>query len=288
MGLLPLVASGACVADAREIAARLGTQVLVDAQPRALTEPDFVLELTCEGLFLQQTGPKAPHGVAVDFTQGAVDHRRKFGGGNGQMIAKACGVKSGCYPLVLDATAGLGRDAFVLASLGCTLGMVERAPEVYELLRAGLAMSRARAEGDPELAQILTRMQLAPARISSLEFLQRLAGAPEACPRPHVIYLDPMFPSREKSADVKKDMKAFHSVVGADLDADALLPLAIAQAEYRVVVKRPRKAPFLNGATPSYQLEGKSSRFDIYTRKKMPDALQVPSDALHAIYTILE
>jgi len=82
-----------------------------------------------------------------------------------------------------------------------------------------------------------------------------------------------MFPERQKSADVKKEMNASHSIVGADLDADRLLPLALEKAQYRVVVKRPRKAPFLNNQPPSYQLEGKTSRFDIYTRKKMPEVL---------------
>jgi 16S rRNA (guanine1516-N2)-methyltransferase len=90
---------------------------------------------------------------------------------------------------------------------------------------------------------------------------------------PDVIYLDPMFPERQKTADVKKEMAAFHSIVGKDEDADALLPLALARVNYRVVVKRPRKAPFLNNQTPSYQLEGKSSRYDIYTLKKLPDQL---------------
>jgi 16S rRNA (guanine1516-N2)-methyltransferase len=93
--------------------------------------------------------------------------------------------------------------------------------------------------------------------------------------RPDVIYLDPMFPDRQKSADVKKEMAAFHHVVGKDEDADSLLEKALAKANYRVVVKRPRKAPFINNKTPSYQLEGKSSRYDIYTIKKMPEGLGV-------------
>ena len=64
-------------------------------------------------------------------------------------------------------------------------------------------------------------------------------------------------------------MRAFHAIVGADLDAADLLPQALRLAEYRVVVKRPRKAPFLNELAPNFQLLGKSSRYDIYTLKKM-------------------
>jgi 16S rRNA (guanine1516-N2)-methyltransferase len=82
-----------------------------------------------------------------------------------------------------------------------------------------------------------------------------------------------MFPDRQKSAEVKKEMAAFHHLVGKDEDADALLAKALARAVYRVVVKRPRKAAFIADKAPSYQLEGKSSRYDIYTLKKMPEHL---------------
>lgn len=267
---LPIVTSPAFITEATQIAGRLGASVIQAENPRDITSHEFVLWFTDSGLGLQQTGPKAPNAIAVNFTEGAVDHRRKFGGGKGQMIAKACGVKAGCYPHILDATAGLGRDAFVLASLGCRMTLIERSPIVYELLKDGLERGRLfAASEDAELAEILNRLALVPEHIDSLAFLNRLTDID----RPDVIYLDPMFPERQKSADVKKEMKAFHSIVGADLDADALLPLALEQANYRVVVKRPRKAPFLNSQAPSYQLEGKSSRFDIYTRKKMPDTL---------------
>lgn len=84
-----------------------------------------------------------------------------------------------------------------------------------------------------------------------------------------VVYLDPMFPHNDKSALVKKEMRAFRPVVGDDLDADQLLDAALAIAENRVVVKRPRKAPFLADRKPSLQFQGKSSRYDIYPLKKL-------------------
>ena len=87
-----------------------------------------------------------------------------------------------------------------------------------------------------------------------------------------MVYLDPMFPERKKSAQVKKEMQIFHALIGADLDADQLLENALERANYRVVVKRPRIAPFLNNQKPSYQLEGKSSRYDIYTNKALPNS----------------
>jgi 16S rRNA (guanine1516-N2)-methyltransferase len=262
-------------AEAAAVAGQLGVHLLLNIEPDRLDDPAFVVLCDRHGLSLQQTGRKAPGPVRVDFASGAVDHRRKFGGGKGQMIARAVGVKAGVYPAVLDATAGLGRDAFVLASLGCRVRMLERSPVVHALLADGLARGRQTAEeADRELWEILERMTLLP--VDGQVYLDSLADAL----RPDVIYLDPMFPERQKSADVKKEMRAFHTLVGSDEDAPGLLSAALARARYRVVVKRPRKAPFVDERSPSYQLEGKSSRYDIYTLHKLPEKLP-PASAIN-------
>ncbi len=86
---------------------------------------------------------------------------------------------------------------------------------------------------------------------------------------PQVIYLDPMFPHRDKSALVKKEMRLFRPIAGDDDDAPELLAAALALAPHRGVVKRPRKAPAVAGEKPGYALEGKSSRFDVYARKSL-------------------
>lgn len=266
--LLPVVCNAVDQhALAGDIARQWQQPLLLNVDPAALTDAEFVFLIDDQGLALQQTGRKAPGPVRAGFIDGAVDHRRKFGGGKGQMIARAVGLRAGVLPQVLDATAGLGRDAFVLASLGCAVTLLERSPVIYRLLEDGLQRARQHAVvHDPGLHAIVTLMQLHPE--NALEYL----GAARV-PLADVIYLDPMFPTREKSADVKKEMKIFHDIVGKDEDADGLLEPALQAARYRVVVKRPRKAPFLAGRTPSFQLEGKSSRYDIYTLKKMPDRL---------------
>ena len=221
-------------------------------------DSEFALQLGEGGLQLVELGPQAPGPVKVDFVEGAVAHRRLFGGGTGQMIAKAVGVQPGVRPQVLDATAGLGRDAFVLASLGCNMTLIERQPLIAALLEDGLV----RARGSAEVAAIAAQMRLLQG--NAIELLS--AWADEA---PQVIYLDPMFPHRDKSALVKKEMRLFRPLVGDDLDAPALLAAALALASHRVVVKRPRKAPCIDGAKPTYVLEGKSSRYDIYTKKAL-------------------
>ena len=78
-----------------------------------------------------------------------------------------------------------------------------------------------------------------------------------------------MFPHRDKSALVKKEMRLFRPLAGDDDDAPDLLEAALALATHRVVVKRPRKAPAIAGKPPAYHLEGNSSRFDIYTKKSL-------------------
>lgn len=223
-----------------------------------LGDAGFALQLGLEGLQFAELGPEAPGPVRVDFVSGAVAHRRLFGGGSGQMIAKAVGVQPGVRPSVLDATAGLGRDAFVLAELGCTVDLIERQPLVAALLEDGLL----RARQDAEVGEIVGRMTLHCG--NAIELMRAWAGEP-----PQVIYLDPMFPHREKSALVKKEMRLFRQIVGDDDDAPALLSAALALASHRVVVKRPRKAPVVTGEKPGYALEGKSSRFDIYPKKSL-------------------
>ena len=240
-------------ARAEALAARLGLPLSGEA--------GFALQLGPQGLQLLDLAPGAPGAVRADFLEGASAHRRLFGGGSGQMIAKAVGLKPGVRPRVLDATAGLGRDAFVLAQLGCTLDLIERQPIVAELLADALS----RAQDDPEVGPIVARMHL---RVGDAIALMR--AWTDAVPE--VIYLDPMFPERDKSALVKKEMRLFKTLVGGDDDAPELLEEALALASHRVVVKRPRKAPVVTGRPPSHALEGKSSRYDIYALKALSRA----------------
>ena len=239
------------------LAVRLGLPRIGDAA--------YALQFTDQGLRLTMLGEGAPGPVIVDFVGGAVAHRRVFGGGAGQMIAKAVGIQSGVRPTVLDATAGLGKDAFVLASLGCEMSLIERQPLIGALLEDGLA----RGADDFEVAPIVARMKLLKG--NSIDVMRNWEGEP-----PQVIYLDPMFPHREKTALVKKEMRLFRPLTGDDDDAPALLEAALGLASHRVVVKRPRKAPCIEGPKPSHALDGKSSRYDIYALKALKASARKP------------
>lgn len=226
-----------------------------------IEENGFVLVLNNDGLALH-TINLTGKGISIraNFHDASTIYRRKKGGGKGQMIAKAVGLKSRVYPNVLDATAGLGKDAFVLASLGCQVALLERSPIVHALLEDGLKQARkfGLAE-DSELLRILDRMKLIGG--DAMDYMDAMLPAE----RPDVVYLDPMFPPRTKSAQVKKEMQVLHQLLDVDDGGNALLESAIKIARSRVVVKRPRVAPTLSGFEPSYTLEGKRNRFDVYT-----------------------
>lgn len=224
-----------------------GIVLFVGSHPE---QPGYRLEL-------RQTGKDAPGPVIAEFVTGKVRHRRLYGGGQNQALARAIGMKSGIKPWVLDATAGLGKDAFVLASLGCRVDLLERSPIVHALLENGLQ----RAAADFATNKIVNeRMRLI--FTDTIQYLKDL----NIKQRPDVIYMDPMYPDRSKSALVKKEMRLFKMVIGNDLDADELLHIALTSPVKRVVVKRPRQAPYIGGLEPFTMIQTKNTRYDVYIR----------------------
>ena len=217
-----------------------------EKSPLALVQTDDRLELR------KLDEPKLG-AVYVDFVGGTMAHRRKFGGGRGEAIAKAVGIKGSALPTVIDATAGLGRDAFVLAAIGCQVRLVERHPVVFLLLQDGLN----RAYQDEEIGEMLQQNL----RLLNVHHINELDPNSDYA---DVVYLDPMYPHKQKSALVKKEMRVFQHLVGADLDSDELLLPALQLAQKRVVVKRPDYAEFLCGKQPHFSRETKNHRFDIY------------------------
>ncbi len=265
--LLGIHCTSSVLASQAERLATALQQPLLKTPPHTIDNGSFVLLVSETGVSLQATGKKVAGPIMVDFTAGATAHRRQFGGGKGQMIAKAIGIKNAFRPHVLDVTAGLGQDAFVLATLGCRMSLVERSPIVHALLDDGL--KRAQLVADESLLSVVSRIELA--HDNSIEYIKALSEPVD------VIYLDPMFPERNNKAQVNKNMQAFHSLVGEDNDAGNLLQQALQKVIYRVVVKRPRKAPSIDQQFPELALpkpnivfEGKSTRYDVYTLKKMP------------------
>ena len=190
--------------------------------------------------------------LRVDFVSGAIAHRLRFGGGRGQALAKAMGLRSGKTPMVVDATAGLGRDSFLLASLGAQVTMIERSEKMHGLLVQG--MKRAAQEGG-EFRELIGRMTLLKGDAKDL-----LLGMSA-----EVILIDPMHPPRTNSALVKRELRQVREIVGTDEDAADLVRVALQNALSRVVLKWPAKADPITGIQPcSHQIVGKSTRYDVF------------------------
>jgi 16S rRNA (guanine1516-N2)-methyltransferase len=223
-----------------------------------ITEPPgaaYYLCLNEQGLQLRPAGQRAPGSIRIDFVGGALAHRRRFGGGRGQPLARAAGMKPGFNPTVWDATAGLGRDGFVLASLGCRVTLCERSAILAALLQDALQ----RATADEEIGGwVCGRLRMVHG--DSRELLQNLAEERQA----EVVYLDPMYPPGKEHVLVKKEIRTLQELLGPERDSDALLEIALKSARRRVVVKRPRRAGWLNDKKPDTCIISKKTRYDIY------------------------
>lgn len=214
-------------------------------------ESGLYLQIHNNVLGLADASEKKVLPVEVDFASPASLYRKQHGGGRKEPIVKAIGLKGNDSWHVIDATPGLGRDAFVLASVGCKVTMIERSPIVAALLEDGIR----RLKLDyPDLADLLSLQHG-----NSADVMQYFEGESV-----NAIYLDPMFPHKKKSALVKKEMRLFQQLLGHDPDADALLSPARKLATHRVVVKRPNSAEVLAGENPTMAIESKKHRFDVY------------------------
>lgn len=185
----------------------------------------------------------------IDFLEGKLAFRKKHRTRQELLIRAIGGPPE--KNRIIDATAGIGRDAFIMASFGYSVLMLERSKLLADLLADGLK-----------------RLQAATSAFSNFKLLHTdaidyLKQVPEL-ERPEIIYLDPMFPEREKSALVKKELRIVKELVGEDVDSEVLFATAREIALKRVIVKRPVRANWLDSIKPNFSLMGKACRFDVY------------------------
>ncbi|MCW5213219.1 class I SAM-dependent methyltransferase [Desulfobulbus sp. TB] len=257
--------------QAQEVAARLGLPI---EPPQCSsvhwvrsTEQDnrLLLRVSVDGLeLIKPNDPKLSGSVRVDFTAGHAAFRRKQQ--KKELLVRAVegkGGKGGASLKIIDATGGLGRDSFLLAAAGHQVSIFECEPVIAVLLSDGLA----RARTHPETAEMAQRIKLiAKDAVLALEAMQEIAAVETGKEGEgvDVVYLDPMFPERRKSALVKKELQMLQLLAQPDAAPEKLLAAALEVARQRVVVKRPLKAPFLTTLAPSHSLPGKTVRFDVY------------------------
>lgn len=227
--------------EAEELAARLGLALL-----ESLPGDGAALVLDADGLSLRR-GELAVRG---DFTQ--MLPRLREQNLRGELLVRAVKGRGGDRPLhVVDATAGLGEDALLLAAAGHTVLLFEQNPVIAAMLRDALE----RAARDPALSQIVSRMHLTEG--DSVVGLGKLKFPPDA------VVLDPMFPARRKSGLIGKKLQLLQVLEQPCADEPALLQAAIGAEPAKIVIKRPLKGPYLAGRKPSYALTGKAIRYDV-------------------------
>jgi 16S rRNA (guanine1516-N2)-methyltransferase len=179
----------------------------------------------------------------LDFLNSS-DYTRVAHRGKSELIAKAVGLPKGPQK-VFDATLGLAQDAWFLARLGAEVEGCERSPVVYLLLADALIRS-----GESRL---------------KFHYGDSAHWIREKKSKFSVVYIDPMFPEKKKSALPRKEMRIFRKWVGEDADAQLLFETALESSAERVVVKRPMKSPSLTAKHPIHSFEGQTVRYDLYT-----------------------
>lgn len=241
-----ILTPGGDAAEAEALAGKLGVSLAIGEVADVLPEGGVALVFCADGVVLTDGSMN----IAGDFSKLAP--RCTPSNLSSEMLVRAVKIKGLDRPAeVIDATAGLGEDSFLLAAAGCRVRMFEYDPVISALLSDALR----RAKNDPGLSAIASRMELVCA--DSTEAL------PEISPAPDVVLLDPMFPERQKSGLVKKKFQLIHRIE-APCDAEEKLLLAAKAAHPRkIVIKRPAKGGLLANAKPSYSLSGKAIRYDV-------------------------
>lgn len=210
----------------------------------------FILEFAAHQLQLRRLGSRDDP-LAVDFSRRRLTQRT-----HSESIVRAVEGRHSRSRTVIDSTAGMGTDAFVLAQAGHTVTLVERHPDIAALLEDGLA----RAALDPLSQPVVARMRVVCSDASRvLESCGGLAA-------PEVVYLDPLFPPSGKHALPKKAMQWLRILGEGVSDDESLFALARAVAREKVVVKRPIRGLAIGGYSPTYTVKGRLVRFDVYVR----------------------
>ncbi|MBO1927208.1 class I SAM-dependent methyltransferase [Thiomicrorhabdus sp. 6S2-11] len=254
---------------AQALAKRLQLPILTECDFRKKEDALLTWQTPKKSEYLQLSLLPPDSGViSIDFFGGKKAHRRQFGGGKGQPLVRAMGSVENGQPSIFDATAGMGGDAFVLASLGFKVHMNERSSIIAALLDDALQRAQLMADNgelDRESMQILQNLSL-----SHGDSAQVISEFARQGVRFDSIYLDPMYPHKKKKAATKKEMATFQKLLGPDMDSSHLLESALQHANYRVAVKRPKGAePIAHSVQPSTAIESPNTRYDIYSIKAL-------------------
>ncbi|MGI9522241.1 MAG: class I SAM-dependent methyltransferase [Hyphomicrobiaceae bacterium] len=190
----------------------------------------------------------------ISFVHGATVQRIRRGRARAHPLAKTSGASRHKEFKFVDATAGLGRDALIIASVGASITMIERSKEVFDALT--LALSEAK-DAEPEVADAVSRMSLIYG--DSCDLLAEM--------EPDVVLVDPMHPPRKASSLTKKDMRDLRQLVGDDPDRQKLMRAAISAARKRVVLKWPTGVQLIRCfSKPTFTHAGRTTCYHVFCR----------------------
>ncbi|MFT5283831.1 MAG: 16S rRNA (guanine1516-N2)-methyltransferase [Kangiellaceae bacterium] len=253
--------------QAKLLSKKLGLQVHTiptSKQKQKFTQAQWQLVYTVQGLALRLSSEPSWSDIVVDFAASHLYYRQQHGGGRNEAIAKAIGIKGKQSVNVVDCTAGMGTDSFIMASVGANVTMIERSPIIGALLDDALQRAKLGGQLGENLECLAVCERMALLQQDAISFLQSNSADKT---QTDVIYLDPMFPHKKKSALVKKEMRAFQLLLGPDQDSEHLLTAAINFAPKRIVLKRPAGTPNLENQQalqPNMAISSKKHRFDVY------------------------
>ncbi|WP_051305274.1 class I SAM-dependent methyltransferase [Desulfogranum mediterraneum] len=247
-----LAGPGVSSLEARRLAQRLQLPLVEESRGYELI---LCLQQQRLELLWFQPQQRQPARFWVDFIDGKTGYRSRQPGK--ELLIRAIKIRGKLPTTLVDGTGGLGRDCFLCAAAGCRVQVYEKNPVIAALLADGL---RRAAEQQPTAA-IAARI-----RLHEEDAVEQLPLQPS----PEVIYLDPMFPRRSKSAKVKQELRLLQLLEptaaedGADRAEIALFRAAWQAGPAKIVVKRPLKAESLARLAPAYTVCGKAVRFDVY------------------------
>lgn len=191
--------------------------------------------------------------IKVDFLSKQNNYRCVNFKKKNEALYKALGIKANYFPSVVDATAGFGKDAFLISFWGCYVMMIERHPVVAALLKDGLQRAYENKNIGCWLKKRLHFIFYDSFKMLEIPIFQ-----------PDIVYLDPMYPINKKKLLPKKNMQFLRKIIKNNSNYKELLNISRKFARKRIIVKRPIYAKPLSNEKFEFSIKNKNHRFDIY------------------------
>lgn len=236
-----------------------------------MVESLFHFVNTSSGRVLETSLPELGKPFFLDYAQGTLGYRLTPKRILHEPLAKV--IEKGTW--VFDAMGGLAKDALMLALMECKVWSCEPHPLVYGLVQDGLR----RIKKNPTWSSILSDSnQLRFFNVDAMSKLNEFLQC-DVTQRPDIIYLDPMFPSKQKTSISKKEIQWLQQIhahtpnMYPDYNVsapDVVFDCSLKVARKRVIVKRPLRAPpLVDLPAPMFSKSFQSARFDVYAPKPL-------------------